>query len=75
MIKPNTLTVTYKCIDDAHVFISTDGLTRGVCAASNNFREAFNEVPLQFAKRSDLDGNLISWARESMPTHKELRWA
>ncbi len=64
MSEPNTLTVVYKCIDGAHIFSSTDGLSCGLYAASTELREAFDDIPVQakvlLKLNHGIDGDVVS---------------
>lgn len=43
----STINVTYKCIDGAHFFVTTDKEAAGLCVANTDLQTAFNEVSLQ----------------------------
>ncbi len=43
----STINVTYKCIDGAHFFVTTDKEAAGLCVAHTDFDTAFNEVAFQ----------------------------
>jgi hypothetical protein len=43
----NTIKVTYKCIDGAHFFVTTDKEAAGFCVANTDLQIAFDEVSLQ----------------------------
>jgi hypothetical protein len=43
----STINVTYKMIDGAHFFVTTDKEAAGLCVANTDLQKAFNEVALQ----------------------------
>ncbi|MGO9049549.1 MAG: hypothetical protein ACLP19_05210 [Xanthobacteraceae bacterium] len=43
----STINVTYKMIDGAHFFVTTDKEAAGFCVANTDLQKAFNEVSLQ----------------------------
>jgi hypothetical protein len=45
----NTIKVTYKFIDGAHFFVTTDKEAAGLCVANTDLKAAFDEVAAQLS--------------------------